>query len=60
MFLVTITFLQHSDPKIVHFDEAEWTWLRGALCTVDRTMGWFLDHKLHHIVDTHVVCLCIR
>lgn len=33
----------------------EWTWLRGALSTVDRSMGNFVDSKLHHIVDSHVV-----
>lgn len=33
------------------------TWsplFRGALCTVDRSLGWFGDYKTHHIVDTHV------
>ena len=29
-------------------------WLRGALCTVDRSFGWLLDRTLHHITDTHV------
>ena len=32
----------------------EWTWLRGALCTVDRSFGPLLDRTFHHIVDTHV------
>lgn len=32
----------------------EWQWLRGALCTVDRSFGPLLDHTFHHIVDTHV------
>ncbi len=32
----------------------EWNWLRGALCTVDRSFGPLLDHTFHHIVDTHV------
>lgn len=53
-FLVLITFLQHTDTYIPHYREGEWTWLRGALCTVDRTFGKWLDGALHHIVDTHV------
>merc|ERR1711918_251220 len=32
----------------------EWSWLRGALCTVDRSFGPILDRCLHHISDTHV------
>lgn len=32
----------------------EWTWLRGALATVDRDYGP-LNHIWHHIGDTHVV-----
>lgn len=54
-FLTSITFLQHVDDSIPHMDEDEWTWLKGALCTVDRHMGSsFIDSKLHHIHDTHV------
>ena len=30
------------------------TWLRGALCTVDRSFGRLMDRTLHHITDTHV------
>lgn len=53
-YLVAITFLQHTDDILPHYDATEWTWLRGALCTVDRSLGWFGDYKTHHIVDTHV------
>lgn len=52
--LVLITFLQHTDVYMPHFDDSEWSWLRGALCTVDRSFGFFLDHCFHHIADTHV------
>jgi omega-6 fatty acid desaturase (delta-12 desaturase) len=37
-----------------HFRNKEWNWLRGALCTVDRSFGPILDHSFHHITDTHV------
>jgi omega-6 fatty acid desaturase (delta-12 desaturase) len=52
--LVLITYLQHTDVFMPHFDKTEWTWLRGALCTVDRSFGPFLDYFLHHITDTHL------
>lgn len=53
-FLVTITFMQHTDPHVAHYANAEWNWLLGALCTIDRTMGPYLDRKLHLIHVTHV------
>lgn len=54
LYLVLITFLHHTDTYIPHFREHEWSWLRGSLCTVDRSFGKWLDGVLHHIVDTHV------
>lgn len=54
MWLVSITYLQHTDADVPHYDAADWNWLRGAVATVDRTLGGFLDYKLHHIVDSHV------
>ncbi|KAL9642379.1 hypothetical protein ABK040_007376 [Willaertia magna] len=58
-FLTSITFLQHVDERIPHFDDNEWNWLKGAISTIDRAMhdsllGRILDSKLHHIHDTHV------
>eukprot|EP01034_Spumella_vulgaris_P023635 gene23635-29875_t len=53
-YLVLITYLQHTDVFIPHFRNKEWNWLRGALCTVDRSFGPVLNHVLHHIADTHV------
>lgn len=52
-WLVTITLLQHTHPKLPHYNGKEWDWLRGALATVDRSYG-FLDFFFHHIADTHV------
>lgn len=52
--LVLITYLQHTDVYMPHFRGEEWNWLRGALCTVDRSFGPVLDHTFHHITDTHV------
>jgi omega-6 fatty acid desaturase (delta-12 desaturase) len=53
-YLCMITFMQHTHEDVPHFDEDQWTWLRGALSTIDRSMGPFCDYKLHHIVDSHV------
>jgi omega-6 fatty acid desaturase (delta-12 desaturase) len=52
--LVLITFLQHTDTYVPHFRSKEWSWLRGAMCTVDRSFGKWLDGVFHHISDTHV------
>ncbi|KAF9360374.1 Fatty acid oxidation complex subunit alpha [Mortierella sp. AD094] len=53
-WLVLITFLQHTDPKMPHYREGTWNFQRGALCTVDRSFGKFLDHMFHGIAHTHV------
>ncbi|EJT97472.1 delta-12 fatty acid desaturase [Dacryopinax primogenitus] len=54
-WLVMITFLQHTDPLLPHYRAGAWTFPRGALATMDRTLmgpigGWFL----HGIAETHV------
>jgi len=54
LFLVLITFLQHTDPVLPHYSGAAWDWLRGALATIDRDYG-YLNVMHHHIADTHVV-----
>lgn len=52
-WLVMITLLQHTHPGLPHYVDEEWDWLRGAMCTVDRSFG-VLDTVFHHIADTHV------
>lgn len=54
MWLVTITYLQHSDPAIPHYTPKEFSFVRGALCSIDRDYGIF-NVLHHHIGDTHVV-----
>ena len=54
VWLVMITFLHHSNPKCPHYDDAQWTWLKGALSTIDRDFG-FLNVIFHRITDTHVL-----
>ncbi len=53
-WLVTITFLQHTDKSVPHYLDEEWDFLKGALCTVDRDYGIF-NNWMHHITDGHVM-----
>lgn len=52
-WLVLYTWLQHSDPSIPHYGEGEWTFIKGALSTIDRPYGVF-DFFHHTIGSTHV------
>jgi len=53
-WLVLYTWLQHTDVDIPHFDDEEWTWVKGAFMTVDRPYGPILNFLHHHIGSTHV------
>jgi len=53
-WLLVYTKLHHTDASLPHYDSKKWTWMRGALATVDRNYGiWNFFH--HNIGDTHVV-----
>jgi len=62
-WLILITFLQHTDPILPHYRPPEFTFLRGALSTLDRSllgdcgsiMAWIGAHATHGISETHVV-----
>jgi len=62
-WLVLITFLQHTDPLIPHYRADIFTFQRGALSTLDRSllgdlgpvMGWIAAHATHGISETHVL-----
>lgn len=53
MWLVLITYLQHSDVRVPHYRNGEWTFVRGAVGAVDRDYGIY-NVLQHHIGDTHV------
>lgn len=53
-WLITYTWLQHTDVAIPHFSSEEWTWAKGALQTVDRPYGPLLNLLHHGIGSTHV------
>lgn len=53
-WLVTYTWLQHTDTDIPHFSSSDWNWAKGALQTVDRPYGPLLNLLHHGIGSTHV------
>jgi fatty acid desaturase len=52
-WLVTYTWLQHTDPSVPQYGADQWTWVKGALSTIDRPYGIF-DFFHHKIGSTHV------
>ncbi|KAL8208557.1 hypothetical protein R6Q57_007969 [Mikania cordata] len=53
-FFVLITYLHHTHLSIPHYDSTEWEWIKGALSTIDRDMG-FLNRVFHDVTHTHVL-----
>ncbi|KAF2810672.1 uncharacterized protein BDZ99DRAFT_286708 [Mytilinidion resinicola] len=54
-WLVAITYLQHTDPTLPHYDAHTWTFARGAAATIDREFGFIGRTLMHGIVETHVL-----
>ncbi|KAI0594397.1 Delta(12) fatty acid desaturase [Biscogniauxia sp. FL1348] len=54
-WLVAITYLHHTHRDIPHYDGEHWTFVAGALATIDRDFGFVGRHIFHGIIDTHVV-----
>ncbi|KAI1503075.1 delta-12 fatty acid desaturas-like protein [Biscogniauxia marginata] len=54
-WIVMITYLHHTHTLLPKYTPESWTYLRGALATVDRNPGWILRYMTHHIIDLHVV-----
>lgn len=52
---VAITFLQHTDPTLPHYEAASWNFARGAAATIDREFGFIGRHLMHGIIETHVL-----
>lgn len=53
-WLVGYTWLQHTGEDIPHYDDPDWSYVRGAFCTVDRPYGRLFDTLHHRIGSTHV------
>lgn len=53
-WIVAITFLQHTDATMPHYNSSTWTFARGATATIDRDLGFIDTHLFHDIIGTHV------
>ena len=53
-WLVTYTWLQHTDVDVPHYDDPEWSFVAGAFCSIDRPYGPIADFLHHRIGTTHV------
>ncbi|KAI9047906.1 hypothetical protein LZ554_007708 [Drepanopeziza brunnea f. sp. 'monogermtubi'] len=53
-WIVAITFLQHTDATMPHYDNKTWNFARGATATIDRDLGFIDTHLFHDIIGTHV------
>lgn len=52
-WIVFLTYLQHTDITLPHYENNEWNFVRGASTTMDREfgfVGWFF---FHDIIETH-------
>jgi omega-6 fatty acid desaturase (delta-12 desaturase) len=54
-WLVLYTYLQHTSPLVPHYGNEDFTWLKGALSTIDRRYPFYIDYLHHHIGSTHVL-----
>ncbi|PQE20489.1 fatty acid desaturase protein [Rutstroemia sp. NJR-2017a BBW] len=54
-WIVAITYLHHTHPDVPKYEPEARTFLKGALATVDRNLGWAGKHMLHNIADYHYV-----
>ncbi|KAL5347031.1 Oleate hydroxylase fah12 [Pseudogymnoascus australis] len=54
-WLVAITYLQHTDPSLPHYQPGSWNYVRGAAATIDRDFGFIGRHIFHGIIETHVL-----
>lgn len=54
-WLVAITYLHHNHPEVHHYEAESWSYVKGALATIDRDFGWVGRHLFHNIIDHHVV-----
>ncbi|GLJ42887.1 hypothetical protein SUGI_0889000 [Cryptomeria japonica] len=55
MWLDLVTYLHHHghDQRVPWYRGTEWSYLRGALSTIDRDYGVF--NKIHHDIGTHII-----
>ncbi|KAG9243749.1 putative Delta(12) fatty acid desaturase [Calycina marina] len=54
-WILTITYLQHTDLSLPYYPTKTWSFLRGAASTIDRDFGWIGRHLIHGAIECHVV-----
>ncbi|APA10889.1 hypothetical protein sscle_07g056590 [Sclerotinia sclerotiorum 1980 UF-70] len=54
-WIVVITYLHHTHPKLPKFEAEAWTFIKGATATIDRPIRYVGKHFLHNIADYHVI-----
>ena len=57
-WLYTVTYLQHHDDKIentIVYGDDTWSYVLGALQTLDRSYGSIIDNLTHNITNCHIV-----
>ncbi|ATY59789.1 Fatty acid desaturase, type 1 [Cordyceps militaris CM01] len=54
-WLIAITYLHHTHVDVPHFEAEHWTFVKGALATIDRDFGFIGRHLFHGIIEHHVV-----
>lgn len=53
VWLSLVTFLHHTDTNLPWYRTENWNFVKGAICTMDRSYGIF--EPIHHNIGTHVV-----
>ena len=55
-WLMTITYLHHTDETLPHYRGDTWNFARGAAATIDRDfLGWQGNFFLHGVAHFHVI-----
>lgn len=54
-WLLSLTFLHHTDGALPHYNPRTWTFTRGAASTIDRDFGFVGRVLFHNIIETHVL-----
>lgn len=54
-WLVAITYLHHHHSEVPHYTPEGWSYVKGALATVDREFGFIGKHLFHGIIEKHVI-----
>ncbi|KAL2062431.1 hypothetical protein VTL71DRAFT_6697 [Oculimacula yallundae] len=54
-WILTVTFLQHTDFSLPYYPQKTWSFLRGCASTIDRDFGFIGRHLLHGAIECHVL-----